>query len=170
MPDDSGVSATIATVLMIGIMVVLAAAVFSLMVHFTMLDPGAVDRIQYLPISSVDHLSELPPHPLIYDSRITLIHRGTRELPNRELRAVILKNGIPIPSEIPTLNSHDFIPVHPPGIQWIGGAGTRGESWGPGEEVQMDFADGTFRPGDLVTVRIIHGPTGTTVSEDSVRA
>lgn len=170
MPDDSGVSATIATVLMIGIMVVLAAAVFSLLVQFTTLDPGAAERIQYLPILSVDHVSDQPPYSLNYDSRITLVHRGTRELPNRELRAVILKNGIPVGSGVPTFNGHDFIPVHPPGIQWIGGAGTQGEGWGPGEEVQLDLSDGTFRPGDLVTVRIIHGPTGTTVSEDSLRA
>jgi hypothetical protein len=170
MPDDSGVSATIATVLMIGIMVVLAAAVFAFLMQFASLDPTAVDRLQYLHISSVDHLSELPPYPLTYDSRLTLIHRGTGDLANRELRAVILKDGIPLPCEVPTLNGHDFIPVHPPGIQWIGGAGTRGESWSPGEEVQMDFADGTFRPGDLVTVRIIHGPSGTIISEDSVRA
>jgi hypothetical protein len=170
MQGESGVSATIATVLMIGVMVVLAAAVFSLLVQFTTLDPGAVDRIQYLPITSVDHVSELPPHPLNYDSRITLIHRGTKTLPNRELRAVVLRNGVSLDSEIPTLNGHDFIPVHPPGIQWIGGTGTRGEGWAPGEEVEMDFADGTFRPGDMVTVRIIHGPTGTTVSEDSARA
>jgi hypothetical protein len=170
MPDDSGVSGTIATVLLLGIMVVLAAAVFSLLAQASILDPGAADRIQYLSISSVDHLSELPPYPLTYDSRITLIHRGNRELPNRDLRAVILKNGMPIPCEVPTLNGHDFIPVHPPGIQWIGGAGTQGEGWAPGEEVQMDLADGTFRPGDLVIVRVIHGPSGTIVSEDSVRA
>jgi len=170
MPDESGVSATIATVLMIGIMVVLAAAVFALLMQFAVLDPAAASRFQYLRITSVDHLSEIPPHPLTYDSRLTLIHRGTGDLANRELRAVILKNGIPLPTEIPTFNGHDFIPVHPPGIQWIGGDGTQGGTWSPGEEVELDFADGTFRPGDLVTVRIIHGPTSALVSEDSVRA
>jgi hypothetical protein len=170
MPDDSGVSATIATVLMIGIMVVLAAAVFALLMQFATLDPAALGRLQYLRISSIDHLSEIPPHPLTYDSRLTLIHRGNGDLANRELRAVILKNGIPLPCEIPTFNGHDFIPLHPPGIQWIGGAGTMGGTWSPGEEVQLDFADGTFRPGDLVTVRIIHGPTATIISEDTVRA
>ena len=169
MPDDEGISATIATVLMIGIMVVLAAAAFTLLVHLTTLDPGAGDRVQYLPIVSVDHRSELPPYPLVYDSRITLIHLGNRELPNRELRVVILKNRIPLSTGVPTLNGHEFIPLHPAGIQWIGGAGTQGDSWSPGEEVQMDFADGTFQAGDLVTVRIIHGPSGTIVSEDSVR-
>ncbi|MDD1660471.1 MAG: hypothetical protein LUQ62_04615 [Methanomicrobiales archaeon] len=170
MPDDSGVSAAIATVLLIGIIVVLAAAVFALLMQFAILDPAAAGRLQYLRISSVDHLSEIPPHPLTYDSRVTLTHRGNGYLANRELRAVILRNGIPLPCEIPTFNGHDFIPLHPAGIQWIGGAGTRGGTWDPGEEVQLDFADGTFRPGDLVTVRVIHGPTGTTISEDSVRA
>jgi hypothetical protein len=170
MPDENGVSATIATVLMIGIMVVLAAAVFALLMQFAMPDPAAAGRWQYLRIISVDHLSEIPPHPLTYDSRVTLIHSGTGDLVNRELRAVILKNGIPIPCQIPTFNGYDFIAVHPPGIQWIGGAGTQGDTWSPGEEVELDFADGTFRPGDLVTVRVIHGPTSSLVSEDSLRA
>ncbi|MDD1653533.1 MAG: hypothetical protein LUQ64_03195 [Methanomicrobiales archaeon] len=170
MRDDSGVSATIATVLLIGIMVVLAAAVFLLSLQFALPDPAAAGRWQYLRITSVDHLSEIPPHPLTYDSRLTLVHMGNGDLDNRELRAVILKNGIPIPCQIPTFNGHDFIPVHPPGIQWIGGAGTSGDTWSPGEEVQLDFADGTFRPGDLVTVRVIHGPTSAIISESSLQA
>jgi hypothetical protein len=169
-PDDTGVSAAIATVLMVGILVVLAAAVFTLVTQYAVLDPAAAGRLQYLHISSIDHLSEIPPHDLIYDSRVTLIHLGNRGLANRELRAVILKNGVPISCEIPTFNGHDFIPVHPPGIQWIGGSGTQGETWDPGEDVEMDFSDGTFRPGDLVTVKVIHGSTGIIISEDTVRA
>ena len=170
MPDDTGVSATIATVLLIGIMVVLAAAVFALTLQFAVLDPESAGRLQYLHISSIDHLSEMSPHALTYDSRVTLVHLGNRGLANRELRAVILKNGVPISCEIPTFNGHDFIPVHPPGIQWMGGTGTQGDTWDPGEEVCLDFADGTFRHGDRVTVRVVHVPTGVIISEDSVRA
>jgi hypothetical protein len=62
------------------------------------------------------------------------------------------------------MNGHDFISTSHTGIQWIGGSGSAGATWTPGEQICIDFSDGTFRPGDKVQMDIIDKISNITIS------
>ena len=106
---------------------------------------------------------------LNYDSRMLLLHTGTADYPNRNLKAEIVKNGKPLSCSITTMNGHDFISTSHTGVQWMGGLGCSGETWSPSERISIDFSDGTFHPGDLVQIDIIDKVTGLTISRHEFR-
>jgi hypothetical protein len=74
---------------------------------------------------------------------------------NRKLRAVFYRDWVEIPAAIQTLNGNEFISTAHFGVQWIGGTGSAGQFWSPAERICIDFADGTFHPGESVRVDII---------------
>jgi hypothetical protein len=111
-------------------------------------------------IYDVDEITGL----LNYDSRVILMHSGTLNYPNGNLKAKFLKNGQPVSCVIDTMNGHDFISTSHFGVQWMGGAGCSGNFWTPGEMIAIDFTDNTFRPGDTVQVDIMDNTTSQTIS------
>jgi hypothetical protein len=105
-------------------------------------------------ITAIQGVDEITGH-MNYDSRLFLLHTGTEDYQNRNLKARILKNGEPVPCTIVTMNGHDFISTSHTGVQWMGGSGCSGETWSPKEQICIDFSDGTFRPGDVVQIDVI---------------
>jgi hypothetical protein len=121
-------------------------------------------------ISSIDHRSELAPYPFNYDSRVTLVHIGTKYYENALLKAIFYRNQKPLRAVISTLDGHEFISTHHYGVQWMGGSGCSGGTWIPGESTVIDFSDGTFLPGDRVQVDIVDIPTNRTISRHQFTA
>lgn len=99
-----------------------------------------------------------------YDSRMIIRHMGTHDYPNKNLTATFLRNGQPVIGKIATLNGHDFISTSHTGIQWMGGSGCSGITWSPGEQICIDFSDGTFHPGDKIQIDIIDKVAKRTIS------
>lgn len=119
----------------------------------------------FLEIKSVRHVSESG--VMNYDSHITLYHNGTLKYRNDELYAQIYRNHEKLPCVIETLNGYNFISSHHFGVQTISGLGCSNEWWNPGEKIAIDFTDGTFHPGDLITVEVYQRPKPTLVSRHS---
>ncbi len=111
-------------------------------------------------IKSVDELTGT----MNYDSRVLLLHTGKSDFQNKNLKAGFLKNGQTVSCTIATLNGHDFISTSHNGIQWMGGSGCSGMTWSPGEQICIDFSDGTFHPGDKVQMDIIDKGSNVTIS------
>jgi hypothetical protein len=111
-------------------------------------------------LESVDELTGL----MNYDSRVLIRHTGMGDYQNKNLKAKFYKNAQPVTCTIATLNGHDFISTSHTGIQWMGGSGCSGITWSPGEQICIDFSDGTFHPGDSVQMDIIDVVTNSTIS------
>jgi hypothetical protein len=99
-----------------------------------------------------------------FDSRVLLFHHGTEKLENDRLTASFFRNGQKLNCRISTLNGHNFIPTVHIGIQTIAGSGCTGTWWEPGEQIMIDFTDGTFHPGDSIRFEVYKKPSGTLIS------
>jgi len=99
-----------------------------------------------------------------FDSRVLLFHRGTERLENDRLTASFFRNGQKLECRISTLNGHNFISTVHIGIQTMGGSGCTGTWWEPGEQIMIDFTDGTFHPGDTIRFDVHKKPSGTLIS------
>jgi flagellin-like protein len=163
-----GISPVIGTILLVGITVVLSAAVWLLAFSG---QPAAIDppRFQYIHIVAIYHPGD-PLVPPCDDSCILLIHRGTAPLENDRISALILGNDEAIRANITTLNGKKFLPTKHTGVKNLGGAGSRGPAWNPGEEIYIDLKEDLVMAGDLVTVRIIDRDSNLVISEDTARA
>jgi hypothetical protein len=155
-------------ILLVAITFLLALLVL-LMVQF---QPFAFTREKEIPaiftITSIQGVDEITGH-LNYDSRLILLHTGTVEYQNRDLKAIIVKNGERVSCVINTMNGHDFISTSHTGVQWMGGSGCSGETWSPHERISLDFSDGTFHPGDVVQIDVIDKVTDKTISRHTFR-
>lgn len=78
-------------------------------------------------ITGIDNVDEITGH-LNYDSRVMLIHTGTLNYENGNLKAAFFKKGQLVNCNIETMNGHDFISTPHFGVQWMGGMGCNG-SW-----------------------------------------
>jgi hypothetical protein len=114
-------------------------------------------------ITTIDSVDEITGQ-MNYDSRVLLLHTGTSDYQNKNLKAKFYKNGQPVSCTIATMNGHDFISTVHMGVQWMGGSGCSGVTWSPGERVCIDFSDGTFHPGNTVQMDIIDKITNATLS------
>jgi hypothetical protein len=119
-------------------------------------------------ISAIKGVDEITGH-MNYDSRMLLLHTGTAEYQNRNLKAKILKNGELLSCSITTMNGDDFISTSHYGVQWMGGSGCSGDYWSPNEQIRIDFSDGTFRPGDVVQIDVIDKVTDVIISRHAFR-
>jgi hypothetical protein len=159
-------SHTTAVLFMVGITILLAALVVLLF------QIPAMDFLgQQLPvfeIRSVDSTDEIT-GTLNYDSRVRFVHNGTENYQNDRMKAVFFKNGGQWSCVIETLSGAHFIPSHHHGVQWMGGSGCSGTLFTPGEQVVIDFTDGTFRPGDTVRMDIMDKDTERILSTHSFR-
>lgn len=99
-----------------------------------------------------------------YDSRVLLIHHGTERLENDLLTASFYRNEQKLNCRISTMNGHNFIPTVHIGIQTMAGSGCTGTWWEPGEQILIDFVDGTFHPGDKIRFEVYKKPAGVLIS------
>lgn len=166
---DSALSPQIGTILMVAIVLILAALVLLLAPSLPEWNLSIfTPEPSFIEIKVIHHKSETG--AMIYDSRVTLYHNGTLMYANNDLYAVFYKNQQKLPCIVETLNGHLFIPTHHFGVQTLGGAGCQGTYWSPKEKIALDFSDGTFHPGDQVTVEIYQKPKCTLISRYSTMA
>jgi hypothetical protein len=163
-----GISPPIACILLVGITILLALLVYILLTRFMDFSPATPLVASFLQIQAVIHTSESGASNL--DSRIVLVHTGKTDLENDHMRAVFLRNNQAVSCNIVTLSGHRFIGTNHYGVQRMEGAGCSGTYWTPREKILIDFSDGTFRPGDLVTAEFYDTVKGTLISRHSYRA
>jgi len=164
-------SPVIATMLLVGITVVLGALVYLLVAGYPSLlrgDPAGM--YQDLRIVQIYDDSGTSPYANCKKSCMVLINSGVKPVRNADLSVRVTTNGKPVDCNIFSLHSqtYNFSPLRH-GVERIAGEGTRGETWNPGEEILIDFSNGTFHPGDEVEIEFISGSGGTVVSRDSYR-
>lgn len=153
---ERGGSHPLATILLVAITILLALLVLLLVPSLQFEFPDPVKPPSFIEIRSVLHTNEKG--ILNYDSRVVLYHNGTQSYPNRNLSATFYRNTTRLPCVISTLNGYEFIKTHHFGVQKIEGLGCRDEKWNPHEKIVVDFTDGTFHPGDTVTVEVYLEP------------
>jgi FlaG/FlaF family flagellin (archaellin) len=166
-----GISPVIATMLLVGMTVLLSALVYLLVLAAPQagIDPS---RLQYIHVLAIRHEGD-PFSPNCDDSCILLIHEGNAPLENDALSAIILRNSERLPANITTLNAYHFYSTKHNGVDHLwgpGSEGSKGSRWDPGEEIFIDLNDHSVKAGDLVTVRIIDKTTDLVISEDTARA
>jgi hypothetical protein len=159
-PDAS--SHSIATILMVAVTILLALLVL-LLFHMPSLEYTTEMVPAIFTITGIDTVDEIT-GLLNYDSRVMLIHTGTLNYENKNLKATFYKNGQLVNANIATMNGHDFISTAHVGVQWMGGSGCSGVTWAPVEQIVIDFTDGTYYPGDTVQVDIFDNSTGRIIS------
>jgi hypothetical protein len=173
-PPD-GISPVIATMLLVGLTVVLSALVYLLLLTGP---PAGIDpsRFQYIRITEIritgKHVKDTSP-PACDDSCIFLVHEGNAPLENDRISAVILGNRGMVKTNITTLNAGHFDKTKHTGVEHLTGPGSKGpigSTWDPGEEIYIDLNEHSVQPGDLVTVRIIDTDSNLVISEDTARA
>jgi hypothetical protein len=157
--SEEGSSHTIAVILMVSITILLALLVYLM---FQIPNMEIYKTPSFLEIKKVYSMNEAG--TLNYDSRVLLYHHGTERLENDRLTASFFRNGQKLDCRISTLNGHNFIPTVHIGIQTMGGSGCAGTWWDPGEQIMIDFTDGTFHPGDSIRFEVNKKPSGTLIS------
>lgn len=169
------ISPVIATMLLVGMTVVLSSLVYLLVSNVPQagIDPS---RFQFIRITEIritgKHVKDTSP-PACDDSCIFLIHDGNGPLGNDRISAVVLVNSRIEKANITTLNADLFIKTKHDGVEHLSGPGSGGpigSSWDPGEEIYIDLNEHSIQPGDLVTVRIIDKTADLVISEDTARA
>ncbi len=99
-----------------------------------------------------------------YDSRVSsiiMVQSNWRMTVLRLHFLEITRNWIAVSG---TMNGHNFIPTVHIGIQTMGGSGCTGTWWEPGEQIMIDFTDGTFHPGDTIRFEVYQKPSGALIS------
>lgn len=91
----------------------------------------------------------------------------TRYYNKNNLYPIFFKNGQKVEARIETMEAHEFIQTHHTGSQYMTGKGSK---WCPNGRIIIDFADGTFRPGDVVRVEIRDVRTNALISADTYTA
>jgi len=104
------------------------------------------------------------------NSYMTIENTGTTGYLNLNLYAMTYRNGKLLSSSIATLNGHAFISTHHYGVQTFGGQGSKKRVWDPNERAYIDFKDGTFHTGDVVTFEVYDTVTGQIISRHTVTA
>jgi hypothetical protein len=162
--SDQASSPVIAIILLISIVFILAMLVLLMCLGFQM--PAADTSVPAIfVINEIRHIN--PQGILDYDSYMVVQNSGKIAYDNRNLYAKTYRNGQLLPCIIPTLNGHDFIPLHPYGIQTLGGLGTHNYFWYPDAMIYIDYSKGTFHPGDTVQFEVYDRTTHELISRDT---
>jgi flagellin-like protein len=162
--SDQAASPVIAIVLLIGITFILAMLVLLMCLGFQ-IPHGDPSVPAIFVISKIQHVN---PHGVLdYDSYMIVTNSGKIPYDNRKLYAKTFRNGALLPCIIPTLNGHDFIPLHPYGIQTLGGLGSHNYYWYPGQTINIDYSKGTFHPADIVRFEVYDRRTNIIISRDT---
>jgi hypothetical protein len=115
-------------------------------------------------INQIRHVN--PQGILDNDSYVVIQNSGKIAYDNRKLYARAYRNGFHIPYDIPTMNGNDFLPTHHYGIQTLGGLGSHDHWWYPGATIAVNYAKGTFHPGDTVQFEVYDRTTNQLISRD----
>ena len=167
-PDRAG-SPFIGIALMTVITILLAALVLLLCLGFHILQADEVPDI--FKIVNVNHHDKNG--KMDYNSYVTLRNIGRKSYLNRYLFVKLFVNGIPAHANLPTLNGYAFCSSDHTGIKNIGGLGVKGNMnyatsrWYEGQEIFIDFNDGTFRPNDTIRLEVYDSTTGKIISRDT---
>jgi len=170
--SDRAVSPIIGGVLIIVITIILAMLVLLLSLGFHLPEDEIVQDIYK--ITYVNHYDNNG--KLDFNSYISVSNTGKIGLRNRYLYAKLIVNGVPSKAKLPTLNGYAFCNSDHTGVQNIGGLGVRGNMehstsrWYEGQDIFIDFNDGTFRPGDTICLEIYDKTTGKIISRDTYPA
>jgi len=156
---EEGSSHTIAVILMVTITILLALLAYLM---FQMPNMEIYKPPSFLEIKKVYSTNEAG--TINYDSRVLLYHHGTERLENDRLKASFFRNNQKLDCRISTMNGHNFISTVHIGIQTMGGSGCTGTWWEPGEQIMIDFTDGTFHPGDNIRFEVYQKPSGALIS------
>lgn len=151
------------------ITIILAAIVLLMCLGFHL--PQGDDVPDIFKIVNVNHFDKNG--KLDYNSYVTLKNSGKKSYLNRYLFVKLFVNGIPSKANLPTLNGYAFCSSDHTGIQNIGGLGVKGNinyatsRWYEGQELFVDFNDGTFRPNDTIRIEVYDSTTGRILSRDT---
>lgn len=166
--SEHALSHTHAALLMTAITVILAAILLLMLLSMIPAWSWAEPELPPIIITGVLHTST-ETGQMTYASRVFLVNNGSTVYENDLLKAVIYRDG-QIARTVQTLNGHLLISSHHYGVRYLAGEGCRTPYWNPGEEIEVDLADGTLVPGVMVTVEIIDKQTGKVVSKHTVEA
>jgi hypothetical protein len=146
---------------------ILAALVLLMMVQLPyMYNEPSVPEI--FKITKIRHVDEQGTWKL--DSYMVVMNTGTTGYKNQNLYALTYRNGDLLACSIKTMNGHNYISTHHYQIQNLGGQGSRGTTWDPGEKISIDYKDRTFQPGDVVTFEVYDAVSDQIISRHTYKA
>jgi hypothetical protein len=161
---DHATSPVTGVLLLVGITIVLAALLLIICLGFQ-LPSGDTSAPAIFRITLIRHTN--PSGVLDYDSYMVVENSGNTAYDNRKLYAKTYRNGELLPCLIPTLNGNDFLPTHHYGIQTLGGFGSHDYLWYPAATIAINYAKGTFHPGDVVQFEVYDRTTNNIISRDT---
>ncbi|OPX65165.1 MAG: hypothetical protein A4E34_02449 [Methanoregula sp. PtaU1.Bin006] len=159
----------IGNVMMISITIILATILLLMCLGIHILQADDVPDI--FKIVNIDHYDKNG--KMDFNSYVTLKNVGKRSYLNRYLSVKLFVNGVPSNAKLPTLNGEAFCNSDHTGIKNIGGLGVRGNvnyatsRWYEGQELFIDFNDGTFHPDDTIRIEVYDTSTGQILSRDT---
>lgn len=158
--QDNATSPVIGVVLNLAIVFILALLVLLLfqMPNFTSQETGVTEIFK---ITNIIHDTN-------FDSSMIVKNVGTIGYKNKNIYAKTYRNGVELDCIISTLNGNKFISSHHFGIQYL--AGMSGQTWYSNAAIRIDYADRTFRPGDLITFEVFDNTTNQIISRSTYRA
>ena len=125
-------------------------------------------------VFEITNIKDIKNGVLNYDSYMVVKNCGSSSYYNWNLFVLTYVNGAQIPAEIPTLNANAQAADHiHHGVQNLGGFGSEGTRkkgdalWVPGASLSIDYKDGTFHPGDMVTIEVYDNTTKQILSRDT---
>jgi hypothetical protein len=168
-PDRASTHIT-SIILMIGITFVLAMLVLLLCLGF-LISQGDAQIPDFFKIVNVNHFDDNG--KLDYNSYVVIKNTGKNSYRNLFLYVKLFVNGKPVDCNLMTLNADAYCHSFHYGVDTIGGLGAEGgmkeplSKWYPGQELYIDFSDGTFRPGDTIQIEIYDRKSGNLISRDT---
>ena len=158
-----------ATILLVAITIILFAILLPILLGFLHLPEFKIRMIPGIfVITNVLHIDD-ESGAFDYDSRVIVLNTGPATYNNKDLKARIYRNEVPLNCVIETLNGVDFISTAHFGVDKLKGPGCQGLTWLPGELTSINLNDGTLHPGDTVRIDIIDKTTNEIISRHSYR-
>ena len=168
-PDHAS-SNGIGIIVIITIVVILAVLVLVMFLRFEL--PHADEEAPVV-FKITNVVYTIDPAKVNIASYVVLTNSGKQSYRNRYLFVKLFVNDNPANLNLPTLNGDASCNLHHYGVKNIGGLGTEGEmdkstsKWYPEQTIFIDFNDGTFRPGDTISIEVYDGLTGKILSRDT---
>lgn len=161
--SDDGVSQVQGVIILVAVTIILALLLL-LMLHIPLWwDYGpAGGPPEIFAITDLKH--ECSEGVFREQSHMTVMHIGTAIYRNHDLSAKVYVNGQDSGALIFTMNGHQFIQTHHLGVQTLGGTGSQGHYWHPGQPIFIDLSRGTFGPEDRVRLDVYHKEHGGLIS------
>ena len=165
--SDTGDSSVISTVILVGVTVVVCAAILVFLLGFFGGELPEEEIPEILKITDISHRSD---KKITYAGIVTLMHVGDKSLNNKNYGAYLFVNGGDSKAVIETLNAYDLIQSHHYSVKLIGGSGPSGSTWGKGESGVFDFLDRLIAPGDVVRIDVFERESGKIISRSEFTA